>query len=122
LHCIGLLIAFTACSARHREAANAVAVSDAVAAQPPLKACDSRTFDAGGVNVNLTSNVDASLGSIRLSQTNPVLRAQVLGAIRQRFGVEKSDRRIQTRPNKWGLTVLIDPCGRPLDLSGSPKP
>ena len=122
LGCAGLLIALVACSAKHREAASAVAVSDAVAAQPPLKACDARSFDAAGVNVTLTSNVDASLGGIRLSDGDPVVRAQVLAAIRQRFGVVKTDRRVQTRPNKWGLTVLIDPCGRPLDLAPSTKP
>ncbi len=120
--CIGLLIAVTACSAKHRAAAAAAAVSDAVGSQPPLKACDLRTFDAGGIAVTLTSNVDASLGGVRVSDGDPVIRAQILEAIRQRFGVVKSDRRVQTRPNKWGLTVLIDPCGRPLDLSGSPKP
>jgi hypothetical protein len=122
LLCIGLVIAFTACSARHREAASAVAVSDAVGSQAPLKACDVRSFDAAGVNVTLTSNVDASLGGIRLSDGDPVVRAQVLAAIRQRFGMVKTDRRVQTRPNKWGLTVLIDSCGRPLDLSPSTKP
>lgn len=122
LGCVALLIAFSACSARHRDAASAAAVSDAVGSQPPLKACDLRTFDAGGANVTLMSNVDASLGGVRVSDGDPVVRAQVLAAIRQRFGVVKSDRRIQTRPNKWGLTVLIDPCGRPLDMSGSVKP
>lgn len=120
--CMALLIALTACSARHREAASAVAVSDAVGAQPPLKACDLRSFDAAGVNVTLTSNVDASLGGIRLSDGDPVVRAQVLSAIRQRFGIVKNDPRVQTRPNKWGLTVLIDPCGRPIDRSGTAKP
>jgi hypothetical protein len=114
---VGLLIAFAACSARHREAASAVAVSDAIGSQAPLRACDLRTFDAGGVNVTLTSNVDASLGGVRVSDGDPVVRAQVLSAIRQRFGVVKRDPRVQTRPNKWGLTVLIDSCGRPLDLS-----
>jgi hypothetical protein len=120
--CMGLLIAFAACSARHRAAASAVAVSDAFASQAPLRACDSRTFDAGGVSVRLTSNIDASLGAIRLSDADPVVRAQVLSAIRQRFGVVKNDPRVATRPNKWGLTVMIDACGRPLDLSPSAKP
>jgi hypothetical protein len=120
--CVGLLVAFTACSARHREAASAVAVSDAFASQAPLRACDSRTFDAGGVSVTLTSNVDASLGAVRLSDGDPVVRSQVLAAIRQRFGVVKNDPRVQTRPNKWGLTVLMDPCGRPIDRSPSAKP
>ena len=122
LSCVGLVVAFTACSARHQAAASAAAVSDALAAQPPLLACDSRTFDAGGVNVTLTSNVDASLGSVRLSDSEPAVRAQLLAAIRQRFGNVKNDPRVQTRPNKWGLTVLIDPCGRPIDRSPSAKP
>jgi hypothetical protein len=120
--CVGLLVALAACSARHREAASAVAVSDAIASQAPLRACDARTFDAGGVSVALTSNVDASLGSVRLSDGDPVVRSQVLAALRQRFGNVKNDPRVQTRPNKWGLTVLIDPCGRPIDRSPSAKP
>ena len=116
---MGLLIALAACSAKHREAASAVAVSDAVESQPPLRACDSRTFDAGGVDVTLATNIDGSLGSVRLSDADPVVRDQVLAAVRQHFGVVKRDTRVRTRPNKWGLNVMIDPCGRPLDLSPS---
>jgi hypothetical protein len=120
--CIGLLIALAACSAKHQEAASSVDISDAIASQEPLHACDSRTFDAGGVTVTLTSNTDASLGAIRLSDTDAATRAQLLAAIRGRFGIAKPDTRVQTRPNKWGLNVLIDSCGRPLDLSPSASP
>ena len=119
---MGLLIALAACSAKHQTAASAVAVSDAVGGQAPLRACESRTFDAGDVNVTLTSNTDATLGAIRLSDADPAVRTQILAAIRQRFGVAKPDTRVQTRPNKWGLNVLIDACGRPLDLSPSATP
>jgi hypothetical protein len=119
---MGLLIALAACSAKHQEAASGLAVSDALALQEALRACDSRTFDAGGVTVTLTSNIDASLGAIRLSDTDPATRAQVLAAIRQRFGIAKPDTRVQMRPNKWGLNVLIDSCGRPLDLSPPASP
>jgi hypothetical protein len=119
--CFLLALTVTACSARHREAASAAALNDTIAAQPALRACESRTFDASGIEVTLTSNVDATLAGIRMQDADPAQRAQIAAAVRQRFGIVKHDPRVQTRPNKWGLTVVIDSCGRPLDLSGQTK-
>jgi hypothetical protein len=119
---MGLIIAFAACTAKHHEAASGAAVSEAIGSQAPLRACELRTFDAGGVTVTLTSNVDATLGAVRLSDADPEARAQLLDAIRERFGAVKIDPRVQTRPNKWGLNVMLDACGRPPDLSPSASP
>jgi hypothetical protein len=120
--CLGLLLALSACSARHREAASAATVASALASQPALRACDTRTFNAGGADVTVTSNLDGTLGGIRMQDADPVLRNQIVAAVTQRFGSLRRDKRVQTRTGKWGLTVLIDACGRPLDLSGSTKP
>jgi len=117
-----LFVAAAGCSAKHQAAASAAAVSSAIAAQPPLRPCDTRTFDAGGAQVTLLGNVDGSLGGLHVQNAEPAVSAQVYQAVRQRFGVVKRDPRVQTRPNKWGLTVLIDSCGRTVDLSGTPKP
>jgi len=75
-----------------------------------------RTFSAGGADVTLIANVDGSLGGLRVQNADPTLRLQIYDAVRQRFGLIKRDPRVQTRPNKWGLTVLIDACGRTLDM------
>jgi len=93
-----------------------------VDAQPALHDCESRSFDAGGAQVTLTTNLDGSLAAIKVQNAGPDLRAQVMATVRQRFGAIKHDLRVSTHMNKWGLNVMMDPCGRPLDLSGSAKP
>jgi hypothetical protein len=119
---VTLILAGSGCTARHRAGAAEAAVSDAVASQPALRACEVRSFAAGGTDVTLVSNIDGSLGAVRMPDADPDLQAQVMTAVRQRFGAIKRDPRVQTKPGKWGLTVLTDSCGRPLDLSGSSKP
>jgi hypothetical protein len=122
---IVLLLDATGCTQKHQAAASAAAAADAVAAQPPLKSCDARTFQAGGADVTLDANLDGSVGSLKIQNADPALRAQILSLVRKRFGVPKRDPRVFTRAGKWGLTVMMDACGRPLDLSGakpSPSP
>jgi hypothetical protein len=114
-----LLALAPACTARHKEAASAAALYNSIASQPALRTCESRTIDAGGTEVTLLGNIDASLGGVRMQDADPAQRAQISSAVRARFGVVKRDPRVQTRPNKWGLTVQLDSCGRPIDLSGT---
>jgi hypothetical protein len=115
--CLLAALTSSSCTARHREAASAAALYDTIASQPALRACESRTFDAGGVDVTLLGNIDASLGGVRMQDADPAQRAQISSAVRARFGIIRRDPRVQTRPNKWGLTVQLDSCGRPIDPS-----
>jgi hypothetical protein len=111
---LGLVLALAGCSARHQAAGSAVAVADAVAALTPLAPCDTRTFSAGGADVTLIANLDGSLGSVRIQEADSALQAQILDSVTRRFGAAKRDPRVQSRPNKWGLNVLVDACGRPI--------
>ncbi len=100
-----------ACSpARHAGAAAAASASPA-----PLLSCETRTVDVDGAQVLVTSNADASLASARvLSATDLAAAGKAVAQVTREFGPMRTDTRVVERPNKWGLTTLTDPCGRPL--------
>ena len=122
LAALALLVALVACTAKHQAAASGAAVSDAVAAEPPLRGCETRSFSAGDGDVTVLTNADGSVGSVTVQSADPAVRAQVLAELKGRFGPVKHDPRVFTHPNKWGLNVMLDACGRTLDLSGSARP
>jgi hypothetical protein len=119
--CSGKQADSDAASASPPAAATAETAVESVDAQPALHDCESRSFDAAGADVMLTTNLDGSLAAVKVQNAAAGARAQILAAVRQRFGAVKHDSRTSMHLNKWGLNVMMDACGRPLDLSGSAK-
>lgn len=67
-----------------------------------------------GANVVLVANVDASLASANVQANDDAARTKAIDDVRRLFGEAHRDDRTQTRPAKWGLVEITDPCGRPL--------
>src|SRR5580658_10369404 len=116
------LIALTSCSGvAHSQSA---AAPGAAASPAPLQACETRELTLDGADVVVQSNVDSTAASILVVRApNDDVRAKAFEDARKIFGDPRPDQRTQSRQFKWGLTQVVDMCGRPaMPAAASPTP
>jgi len=112
---VSLSIASVACSGQH--------ASDAAASPlpspSPLQSCETRELTLDGTDLIVQANADGTAASIVVVRAaDDDARTKALDNARHIFGEPHPDAQTVQRTNKWGLTSLTDPCGRPV----SPKP
>lgn len=106
------LLALGACSGSANSAASE---GNARESPAPLRGCEMRELTLDGVDLVVSSNADGSLASIAIvGEASRENRTRALEEAEQRFGPIRRDDRTTTRVSKWGITVLTDPCGRPI--------
>ena len=105
------VLAATACSGARQAAAGTASASPA-----PLGACETRITDFDGVGAVITSNADGTLASVDIIKAaNAAARAKAVDDAVHYFGPVHRDTRVMVRQSKWGLSVLTDSCGRPVE-------
>ena len=97
--------------------------SPAAGATPlPLQSCESRELSLDGADLVVQSNVDHTLASIVVIRApDDDARAKAFEDARKYFGDPHPDDRKQSRQFKWGLTQIVDMCGRPVMPASSPS-
>ena len=115
------LATLAACS--NAAQANSTASPSAAATPMPLFSCESRELNVDGADVVVQANADRTLASILIVHSpNDDARAKAFEDARKYFGDPHPDTRTQSRQFKWGLTQLVDMCGRPVMPSDVPSP
>jgi hypothetical protein len=80
-----------------------------------------------GVQAVVTSNVDGTLAAVDVVHApSAAVREKAVDDAIHYFGAVRRDTRVMQRQGRWGLSMLTDPCGRPVaatpSSSPSPKP
>ncbi|MEO7201036.1 MAG: hypothetical protein ABI431_00305 [Candidatus Tumulicola sp.] len=100
---LAIVIAFCACAGRGHGPA-----SDTTA----LHACETRQVELAGVDATVIANADASLAEVDLADGSSTGRQSALREAYKAFGKPHSDTIVHSIQSKWGLTTLVDRCGR----------
>jgi hypothetical protein len=100
---VAILIALCACAGRRHDPA-----SDTTA----LHACETRQVEFAGVDATVIANADASLAEIDLTGGSSTGRQSALHEAYKAFGKPHADTNVHSIQSKWGLTMLVDRCGR----------
>jgi hypothetical protein len=88
----------------------------------PLAACETRELTLDGASLVVQSNQDGTVASILVVRAgDDDVRAKAFEDARKRFGDPHPDPRTQSRQFKWGLTQLVDMCGRPAMPASAPS-
>jgi hypothetical protein len=87
-----------------------------------MQSCESRELSLDGADLVVQSNVDRTLASIVVIRApDDDARAKAFEDARKYFGDPHPDKRTQSRQFKWGLTQIVDMCGRPVMPASSPS-
>jgi hypothetical protein len=104
---LAIVIALCACAGRRHDPA-----SDMTA----LHACETRQVEFSGVDATVIANADASLAEIDLTGGSSTGRESALREAYKAFGKPHADTNVHSIQSKWGLTTLVDRCGRAASL------
>jgi hypothetical protein len=120
LVCAVALLALSACAAQRAQATSS---PDATRSPVPLQACETRELTMDGADLVIQANVDQTVASILVVRApDDDARAKAFEDARKVFGDPRPDNRTQSRQYKWGLTQLVDMCGRPVMPSNASSP
>ena len=106
------LLSLTACGGQHQ---SGNAASTSAPTPEPLRACENRELTLDGVDMLLQANIDGTPGTITIVHApDPDARDKAVEEARKIFGAPHPDTRTEQHTNKWGITGVSDPCGRPV--------
>jgi hypothetical protein len=100
---VAILIALCACAGRRHDPA-----SDTTA----LHGCETRQVQLAGVDATVIANADASLAEVDFVDGSSTGRQSALREAYKAFGKPHADTNVHSIQSKWGLTMLVDRCGR----------
>ena len=113
-----LLLLVTGCAAHQHPASDA----SPLPSPAPLQSCETRELTVDGADVVVHANIDSTLGSaVVLRAPSEDARTAALADVQRFFGTLSPETRTVTTLNKWGVPLVTDPCGRPVEPTPSPS-
>ena len=100
---VAILIALCACAGRRHDPALDTAA---------LHACETRQVELAGLDATVVANADASLAEVDLTGGSSTGRQSAMREAYRAFGKPHADPNVRSIQSKWGLTMLVDRCGR----------